>query len=155
MELATFEYKEKEIGGRIFKVRAMPPLKALELLGDLQAVFTTGLDGKITADGQDDKSLFDKDINAGAIIAGIGKNLKGPALVGFAQRLINEDFVNVKEQGQEEYERVTPAKFNNIFTGSLKNMFLLMHFVLEVNYGDFFESVPSLTGLVEVLGTKR
>lgn len=155
MELASFEYKEKEIGGKSYKVRAMPPLKALELLGDLQAVFTTGLNGKITAEGQEAKSLIDRDINAGAIIAGIGKNLKGPALVGFAQRLINEDYVNVKEAGQEDYERVTAAKFNNIFTGNLKNMFLLMHFILEVNYGDFFESVPSLTGLVEALGTKK
>lgn len=155
MELANFEYREKEIGGMSFKVRAMPPLKALELLGDLQAVFTTGLDGSITAEGQEGKNLLDRELNAGAIIAGIGKNLKGPELVGFAQRLINEEYVNVREPGQADYERMSAAKLNNIFTGSLKNMFLLMHFVLEVNYGDFFESVPTLTGLVEALGMKK
>lgn len=154
MELANIEYKEKEIGGRLFKVRAMPPLKSLELLGDLQAVFTTGLSGNL-AEGKEGQKFIDKDLDIGNIIAGIGKNLKGAALVSFATRIINEDYVNVKEPEAHEFERLTQVKFNNIFIGNLKNMFLLMQFVLEVNYGDFFENLPSLTGVVQALAMKK
>ena len=42
MELASYDVKSREIGGNTYYVTAFPPLKAIELLGDLQALITTG-----------------------------------------------------------------------------------------------------------------
>lgn len=151
MELANLDYKEKEIGGNTFYVRALPPLKSIELLGDLQAVVTTGIKVNVIAPGQENKRWIDKDINFGAIISGIGQNLRGAALVNFTKRLLNEDYVNVKCPGDESPVRLTEAKVNNLFTGKTKDLFALIYFVLEVNYEDFFGSWAGLTGLVQQL----
>ena len=78
MELASFEVKEKKIGDNIFYVRPFPVLQALELLGDLQAVFTTGLEKfDVKDDAQKDgapKSFLEKNVTLGAAIAGIAEN---------------------------------------------------------------------------------
>lgn len=164
MDLANYDLKEKEIGGNTFYVRPFAPLIALELLGDLQAVVTTSLEkvevrdvpNVAVDDGkQQKKSLFDKDISLGAAIAGIGQNLKGPMLVKFATRILNPEYVSVKLDGKTEAVKLTPAIYNNIFAGRLKDLIELLWFIIvDVNYADFFESTPSLTGLLTALEKK-
>ena len=151
MELALFEVKEKKIGDNTFYVRPFPVLQALELLGDLQAVFTTGLEKfDVKDDGRKDgapKSFLEKNATIGAAIAGIGENLKGPALVGFAKRLLDSNYVSVKRAGEAEPVRLTADVYNNIFSGNLKQLIELLYFiVVDVNFADFFELVPSHIG---------
>lgn len=151
MELASFEVKEKKIGDNTFYVRPFPVLQALELLGDLQAVFTTGLEKfDVKDDAQKDgapKSFLEKNVTLGAAIAGIGENLKGPALVGFAKRLLDPEYVSVKRAGAAEPVRLTTDVYNNIFSGRLKQLIELLYFiVIDVNFADFFELVPSHIG---------
>ncbi len=152
MELANIDVKSKEISGNVYYVRAMPPLKALELLGDLQAVITTGMKGSgSTADSEKGKSILDRNIDFGTVIAGVGDKLRGPVLASFANRIIDGEYVSVKRSTDMEPVRVDISVFNNLFTGKLKQLFQVIYFVLEVNFADFFEDAPSLTGLVNLI----
>lgn len=160
MELANVEIKEKEIGENVYFVRPFPPQNSLELLGDLQAVVTSSLDTAV--DKKDDiesnteeESVLDRNINIGAIISGVGKNLKGPVLVNFANRIINKDFISIKRPSDETPVKLEKNISDNIFAGRLKEMIQLMYFVLEVNYADFFENLPDLSGILQELGIKK
>lgn len=145
--------KEKEINGNMYYVRPFPPLEALGLLGDLQVIVSSGIGKAVDEDGNN-TNVLDKNINVGAVIAGIGQNLKGSKLVEMAQRIVNQDYVSVKCVDADDAVRLDKKVFNNLFTGQLKTLFKVMYFVLEVNYADFFEDVPDLTGLLKKLQEK-
>ena len=98
--------------------------------------------------------MLDRNINIGAIISGVGKNLKGPVLVNFANRIINKDFISIKRPSDETPVKLEKNISDNIFAGRLKEMIQLMYFVLEVNYADFFENLPDLSGILQELGIK-
>lgn len=153
-DLAELNIQEKTIGDNRYYVRPFPALMALELLGDLQAVLT-GAVGRSISDDVEVGSFLDKKINMGAAIAAIGQQLKGPVLVSFAQRLILEDYISVKRLGKEEPERLSKLLFNNIFQRNLKELFELVFFILEVNYSDFFDGLPDLSGVLTGLVHQR
>ncbi len=131
--------QEREIGGRKYYARPMPPLVGAELLGDLQTVLTTAASQK--NDGNMDMSF-------GAIICGVGKNLNGKALVGFAERILNKNYVSVEVETNRGTDVVQLDKNmqEEIFTGHIELMLQVMWFVLEVNYNDFFGWVLKLLG---------
>ena len=138
MNVVDVNIKEKQIGDNIYYVRAFPPLVALGLLGDLQAVVTTSLkDNDIKADEKEQN----KKIDIGKFIAGIGQNLKGETLVTFANRLLTPEYVSVKLKDEEEPQRLDKNIQGIIFTGNIKEMLDVMYFVIEVNFGDFFASM--------------
>lgn len=157
MELANIDVKEKEIAGNKYYVRPFPPQKALELLGDLQAVVTSSFSLAASSNGNEDEeaSVLERNIDLGAVIAGIGKNLKGPALVVFANRIIDKEYVSVQRPGDESPVKLDKMLSDNVFTGHLKDMLELMYFVLEVNYADFFENLPDLSGIAQLIGTMK
>ena len=144
--------KNKEIGGRTYYVRAMPPMMALGLLGDLQSVVTGAL-GKSAENTED---VTNPNINLGEMIAGIGGNLRGAELMAYADRILNKTYVSVEivtERGTD----VVPLDKNyqeEMFTGHIMNMLELMWFVLEVNYKDFLDSMPNLSGIVASIAQK-
>ena len=136
------EIKEKVIGGNTYYVRALPPLESLKLLGDLQAVVTGSMGDSIEGEGP----ALERDVNLGTIIAGIGSKLTGEKLVGFAERLLKEDYVSVRMDGKSEPVKLNMLKREEIFTGKIKDMLAVMIFVLEVNYSDFFDLIPKSFG---------
>ena len=146
--LANYDVKEKRIGDNVYYVRALPPLVALELLGDLQAVVTTSFNDGIQVA---EENVMDSNINIGNMIAGIGRNLKGPALVGFTKRLLHPDYVSVKRIGDEVPVKLDWAAVDTIFTGKLSQMMGLIYFALEVNYEDFFGLIPQGSGILKLL----
>lgn len=144
--------KNKEIGGHTYYVRAMPPMMALGLLGDLQSVVTGAL-GKSAENTED---VTNPNINLGEMIAGIGGNLRGAELMAYADRILNKTYVSV-EITTERGTDVVPLDKNyqeEMFTGHIMNMLELMWFVLEVNYKDFFDSMPNLSGIVASIAQK-
>ncbi len=157
MELANIDVKEKEIAGNKYYVRPFQPQKALELLGDLQAVVTSSFSLAASSnDNEDEKSsALERNIDFGAVIAGIGQNLKGAALVAFANRIIDKEYVSVQRPGDDGPVKLDKMLSDNVFTGHLKDMLQLMYFVLEVNYADFFENLPDLSGIVQLIGTMK
>ena len=130
----------------------MPPMMALGLLGDLQSVVTGAL-GKSAENTED---VTNPNINLGEMIAGIGGNLRGAELMAYADRILNKTYVSVEivtERGTD----VVPLDKNyqeEMFTGHIMNMLELMWFVLEVNYKDFFDSMPNLSGIVASIAQK-
>lgn len=145
--------KEKEINGTTYYVRPFPPLEALGLLGDLQVIVSSGISKAVDED-RNNTNILDMNINLGSVIAGIGQNLKGSKLVEMAQRILHENYVSVKCADAKEPVRLDKTMFNKLFSGQLKTLFKVMYFVLEVNYADFFEDVPDLTGLLKKLQEK-
>lgn len=134
--------QKKQIGEHTFYVRPMPPLMALSLLGDLQAVVTSSLDLNETEDGK-------TNVNLAAIINGIGGKLTGSTLLDFADRILNAEYVSVDVITNVGTETVKLNKLRQeeVFTGHMKDMLTLMWFVLEVNYSDFFDLLPDVSGI--------
>lgn len=157
MELANIDIKEKEIAGNKYYVRPFQPQKALELLGDLQAVITSSF--SLAAGSTDNEGeamlALERNIDFGAVIAGIGNNLKGAALVAFANRIIDKEYVSVQRPNDDAPVKLEKMISDNLFTGHLKDMLQLMYFVLEVNYADFFENLPDLSGIAQLIGTMK
>ncbi|MBR2140288.1 MAG: hypothetical protein IJ963_05445 [Phascolarctobacterium sp.] len=147
------ELKSREIGSNKYYVREFPPLEALKLLGDLQAVVTSSL-GSVGIE-QDDKPLLEKDINVGSVIAGIGGKLDGATLVGFADRILKKDYVSVQRESDDTPVRLDRNVFDEVFAGRVSEMLQVMYFVLEVNYSDFFGYLPSLSGVLTKLAKKK
>lgn len=138
-----------EIDGEEYYVRPLPPPLALRLLGDLQAVVTSAMKGTAGAGEQG------VDISLGDLIAGVGGNLSGAALLGFKDRILVKEYVSVKIKTIHGDE-VVPLDANRqeeLFTGKILSMLKLMYFVLEVNYKDFFPYLLGPFGLSGFQGT--
>ncbi len=129
--------QNKVINGNTYYARPMPPLEALKLLGDLQKVITTSLQ----IDGED--KGIDSKIDVGTIISNIGGRLDGVTLVGFAERILNPEYVSVQMADGVETLRLDKLTQTKIFTGKIKDMISVMFFVLEVNFKDFFDLAQS------------
>lgn len=157
MKLARFDVKSKKIGENTFYVRPLPPLQALKLYGDLQKTVTASLRGGLTSNSNSENlsdALLGSEINIGNIIAQLGENFSGEVLAQFSERLLNADYVSVKPKGETEAVMLDDGMINQLFTGGIVEMLKLEFFVIEVNFGDFFDLIPNLSGVREMLAKK-
>lgn len=157
MRQAKFEVKNRKIGANTFYVRAFPPLQGLKLYGDLQKAITAALKGGLTSDGETEnvkEALLGAQINIGAILAQLGESFNGEVLAQFSERLLDAEYVSVKIKGEEEAIMLTEDVMNELFTGKLVELLKLEKFIIEVNFGDFFALIPSLSGVREMLVSK-
>lgn len=157
MRQAKFEVKNRKIGANTFYVRAFPPLQGLKLYGDLQKAITAALKGGLTSNGEMEdmkEALLGAQINVGAILAQLGESFNGEVLAQFSERLLDAEYVSVKIKGEEEAVMLTEDVINELFTGKLVDMLKLEKFIIEVNFGDFFDLIPNLSGFREMLANK-
>lgn len=157
MRQAKFEVKNRKIGANTFYVRAFPPLQGLKLYGDLQKAITAALKGGLTSNGETEdmkEALLGAQINVGAILAQLGESFNGEVLAQFSERLLDAEYVSVKIKGEEEAIMLTEDVINELFTGKLVDMLKLEKFIIEVNFGDFFDLIPNLSGVREMLVSK-
>lgn len=157
MRQAKFEVKNRKIGANTFYVRAFPPLQGLKLYGDLQKAITAALKGGLTSNGETEdmkEALLGAQINVGAIIAQLGESFNGEVLAQFSERLLDAEYISVKIKGEEEAIMLTEDVINELFTGKLVDMLKLEKFIIEVNFGDFFDLIPNLSGFREMLVNK-
>lgn len=156
MRQAKFEVKNRKIGANTFYVRAFPPLQGLKLYGDLQRAVTSALKDGLTPNGETEdmkEALLGAQINVGAIIAQLGESFNGEVLAQFSERLLDAEYVSVKIKGEEAI-MLTEDVINELFTGKLVDMLKLEKFIIEVNFGDFFDLIPNLSGFREMLANK-
>lgn len=157
MRQAKFEVKNRKIGANTFYVRAFPPLQGLKLYGDLQKAITAALKGGLTSNGETEdmkEALLGAQINVGAILAQLGESFNGEVLAQFSERLLDAEYVSVKIKGEEEAIMLTEDVINELFTGKLVELLKLEKFIIEVNFGDFFDLIPNLSGVREMLVSK-
>ena len=157
MRQAKFEVKNRKIGANTFYVRAFPPLQGLKLYGDLQKAITAALKGGLTSNGETEdmkEALLGAQINIGAILAQLGESFNGEVLAQFSERLLDAEYVSVKIKGEEEAIMLTEDVINELFTGKLVELLKLEKFIIEVNFGDFFDLIPNLSGVREMLVSK-
>lgn len=157
MRQAKFEVKNRKIGANTFYVRAFPPLQGLKLYGDLQKAITAALKGGLTSNSETEdmkEALLGAQINIGAILAQLGESFNGEVLAQFSERLLDAEYVSVKIKGEEEAVMLTEDVVNELFTGKLVDMLKLEKFIIEVNFGDFFDLIPNLSGVREMLVSK-
>lgn len=157
MRQAKFEVKNRKIGAHTFYVRALPPLQGLKLYGDLQKAITAALKGGLTSNSETEdmkEALLGAQINIGAILAQLGESFNGEVLTQFSERLLDAEYVSVKIKGEEEAVMLTEDVVNELFTGKLVDMLKLEKFIIEVNFGDFFDLIPNLSGFREMLANK-
>lgn len=157
MRQAKFEVKNRKIGANTFYVRAFPPLQGLKLYGDLQKAITAALKGGLTSNGEMEdmkEALLGAQINIGAILAQLGESFNGEVLAQFSERLLDAEYVSVKIKGEEEAIMLTEDVINELFTGKLVELLKLEKFIIEVNFGDFFDLIPNLSGVREMLVSK-
>lgn len=157
MRQAKFEVKNRKIGANTFYVRAFPPLQGLKLYGDLQKAITAALKGGLTSNGETEnmkEALLGAQINIGAILAQLGESFNGEVLTQFSERLLDAEYVSVKIKGEEEAVMLTEDVVNELFTGKLVDMLKLEKFIIEVNFGDFFDLIPNLSGVREMLANR-
>lgn len=141
-------------GSNKFYIRPIPPFEAITLLGNIQKLIGPSI-GKVIAaifsgEKAEGQSLLNRKID-GNMIAGafqeLAQYVDGPKLQTITRDILNPQYISVSIGGREAI-RLEEGTANEVFTGNIGGIFLLIGKVLEVTYGDFFGKVASLTGSV-------
>lgn len=130
------ETKEIEINGDIYSVTQLPARRALVLQAKLVKMLGASAAQMFVASGLDD----DK---AGEAIPKALSLLMEQIDDKTFDKFVLDILVGVRKNGTE----LNPALFDMEFAGKLNTVFLLMKFVLEVNFSDFFQE----GGIIEAL----
>jgi len=120
--------KEKKINGVEYSVVQFPARHGLKIKAELVKLFAP--------------SLFSL---AGNLDAKVNSETLGPVIQGLCDRLHPDDMVdlalrllaNTRREGKE----LTTSVFDDVFAGSFDELYKALAFVIEVNYGSFFQSL--------------
>ena len=147
---------EFEQNGNVFYIRPVEPFTSLKLLGDLQKLVSPVI-GNVISSFSDtnnaDIGAIDKSIDMGAVekaFAALAEHVDGEKLEKMCVRILDKNYVSVSIDGGETV-RLGQAQVNELFTGNVSDMLLLIVEVLKVNYGDFMNLFGNLTGKVGAL----
>lgn len=121
------ETREKEIDGSTYSVTQMTARRALRMQARLLKLLGPAASALFVAATKDLKSADDSIPKA---IAYLGENLDEKTF----DSLVMELMAGVRKDNHE----LTPATIDMEFAGDLNTLFLVLKFVLEVNFGDFF-----------------
>lgn len=157
--LRQMESKEYVVNGITCHITPFPAFKAAKLSGDL-AKFIAPLASIAVPllDGKDVNSL--EDIDFTPILDKLPKALEqfnGDEVEKMLRKLLLSGNIVVEiadEEGEVDAQKLTEDVANEIFCGSLQSMYRLAFYVVQLNFGDFFESLPTQSGEVK-LGRKK
>lgn len=140
-------------GQYVFAIRQFTPFHAMYVLGELQKVIAPAIGGAFQ--GLKEDSL-DKDVRDMLFLGetlsnafnNLAKNADGKQLEQAASLLLDPDYVSVApkmNKGAPEFQVLDEAAINEVFSGRIIDMFVLMIKVFRVNYMDFskLSSVPT------------
>jgi len=163
------QFKEIPLAGSIFYVRKFEPLKALQILGDLQKMLfgpmaaamasrSGGVEvqpGANLADAMATVSNSQADAAFGEALLKLSERLSGEQLRKLAEMLLNPDYVSVKIQGQGEAVKLNEGAVN-LSLPDVTDLILLCGEVVKHNYSSFgtrvrdlIGRVPSIRGLIQ------
>jgi hypothetical protein len=143
-------------GDYTFYIRPMDPFKALELSGDLQRTILPTIGAAI---GKSDLSEFKKvnkdkpltvadmlsmNIDIHAALGQLSGALNGTNITNLMQRILDTEYIAYEHDGTSK--KLDKAALRSIYVGNLSGMFALAWKVLQVNYSDFFTTLPTQFG---------
>lgn len=145
-----------------FYIRPFDPFQSIRLLGDLQKLVSPVIGNVFSSLGgesseKSDVSIMDKKIDMGAVekaFAALAEHVDGQKLESMAMRILDKNYVSVSIDGAEPV-RLGQAQINELFTGNVTDMLILIVEVLRVNYGDFTKLFGSLSGKVGASKSKK
>ena len=128
--------KEIVINGNTYTVTQMPARRALKVQAKLMKLLGGAFSHTITAkDKQDMIKQFPK------IISLLVEQIDEKTFDSFVMELVE---YYVRKNGKE----ITDKNFDLEFAGSLNELFLLLQFILEVNFSDFFSEGGIMSDLM-------
>lgn len=150
------ETKKWDQGQYTFAIRQFPPFHAMKVLGELQKVLAPALGGAIggikpeTLDQDTNNVIFIGNTVADAL-NGLARSMDGDTLEKVSSMLLDPDYVSVAPLHTKDFQQLDESAVNEVYSGRIFDMIVLMVQVFKVNYLDFskLSSVP--TGALETL----
>ena len=143
----------KEIGDTKYYIRPFPAFTAANMTGDLANVATPMLAAiapiAVKALGSEDKKVLDADIAEMApSLQGAFSGLSGDKLEHLCRKLLVEhQNISVVPPGETSPKLLNKDLANEVFCGDIQDMFILMWYVIQVNFGGFFKNLAARFGL--------
>lgn len=132
------ETKEKEINGVLYSVTQLPARRALRLQSKLVKLLGSSV-ANLFSEGSTNKDLL---------------KAFPKAVTALSNQLDEKSFDNLVNELVEYNLRIDGKEFNIrdfdlFFSGKLNDLFLLLAFILQVNFMDFFLTGGILEGMLE------
>lgn len=144
---------EQKIGRNTFYIYPLPAFTAANLSTEVIGLLSPLVGGIAEAfkdSDSKDRDLMDMDINEVApYIAGAFSSLSADKTEELLRKLLLSGKVAVMPEGSQEAVYLDEDTCNNIFCGSMQDMFILAFYVIKENYKDFFESFGNPSGNVK------
>lgn len=154
------EVKKYDQGKYTFAIQQMPPFHAMKVLGEIQKIIVPALGGAASGFKEEDEGLDVRDpkfiggtlLNA---LDGLADRLTGEQLERAAVLLLDPQYVSVAPLHTKDFQELDEMAVNEVFSGRILDMVVLMVQVFKVNYLDFtkLSSVP--TGVRTALGEAK
>ena len=144
----------KEIGDNKFYIRPFSAFTAANMTGDLANVATPILAAiaplVVKAVGSEDKKVLDTDVAEMApSMQGAFSGLSGDKLERLSMKLLIEhQNISVETPESEKAKLLTKDLADELFCGEVEDMFVLMWYVIQVNFSGFFKKLAAWFWLV-------
>ena len=157
MKLKQLGKKIETIGDYKFYISPFPAFKAAKMSGELASMLAplVSLLLPLVGDGED---LMDIDITKAAGALSVC-SIDGNKLEVLMKSLLLGGHISVEyvdeDNGEMVQEVLDQDICNEIFCGSVEDMFKLCFYVVRLNYNSFFGSIANLSGKAALAETQR
>lgn len=135
----------KEIGGNTFYIRPFPAFTAVNISGELGAIFAPTIAGvvPIAMSTEEGKGIADLDVSS---IGNALSSLSGDRVESLMKKLLTKHG-NISVDYDGTVKVLDNDIANEIFCGAAQDMFILAAEVINVNYKGFFSKLADQFGL--------
>lgn len=143
----------KEIGDVRFYIRPFPAFTAANMTGDLANMATPLLAAiapiAVKAINSENGKALDTDVaELAPSLQGAFSGMSGDKLERMSRKLlIDNKNIYVELEGEEKAKLLTQDLANEIFCEEIQDMFILMAYVIQVNFTGFFKKLAARFGL--------
>ena len=150
MSLRQMTPTKVKIGGTKFYITPFPALTAANMTAELAATLAPvmGIMAPLVAKDES-KGVMDIDVNDFVAALSGCSALDGDKVESLVLKLLTRGNVVAEledENGKTEPERLTEDIINELFCGSIEDMFVLCFHVLKVNFSGFFAKLATQSG---------
>lgn len=148
------EVQEFTVGENTFYITPFPALEAVRISGELANMLAPLLSAILPlAKGLGDKGFSVLDVDMGDVARAMNSiNINGDDLEKMVKNLLLKKNIGVEyedEDGEMESAFLDRDLLNEIFCGSIDELFMLCWHVINVNYGGFFTMLGTRSGYSE------